>query len=693
MKISLALWASVLGDAIFDDVDFQNAQITWVDHDSWGNNGESIRIPCGESRDELLSSVRWFMAVGGGGEVQDRINWIGDSTEDVKIVDSNVETGKGLGDFADFSYDENTGDLIIPPEYAFDGYANGEFGLRQHLLFGFKCDADYGPEDGQLNYGPSFHQLMFLDIPNEEDRIKVEQRYQGGYEFGENNKEEEIAECSTGYANREPEIEWVAYNEDGTVFREIKQDKNWSKRIIDTHTNANKKVDLTLQFGGKVGALGPEFDKKYFVCKATYQEAVDSELEELSVTKRYPEEQVIRIEHPISKLDVVVNGNTVGNVDELIVSRDETTTVDCESNGYEIGAGEPQEIYSIDGSTVDGPIVKQFKKSASVTCSASLSNSGKEKTFTIIPKTIDIQSALLDSTYRPGIDPQFLTVKLGTDVDMDKLDISILDKDGKPLNVGEPEIQQVGEKDGVPQYVLVYKVPPAQQGKARQVQVGIKDNGGIQKQENILTDKNNREMLPNADAENVVCHFQKYGDAEASAIKFWYNECSDENPGTFAPIAAADQDDYGTFTKEDNENTVKRSIVEPTGGAYICCYDYNNDATPNSQDGLSDLTCDAEQMKNFLFSKNNQYCKVTYIEPSSGFPWWIILVLFLIILIVVAAIMWWRKKKNDEEADLEAGNVEKVQQIPDGQIDATQEFEDGKEDDGLLDNDEQQRNE
>ena len=40
---------------------------------------------------------------------------------------------------------------------------------------------------------------------------------------------------------------------------------------------------------------------------------------------------------------------------------------------------------------------------------------------------------------------------------MDKLDISILDKDGKPLNVGEPEIQQVGEKDGVPQYVLVYK--------------------------------------------------------------------------------------------------------------------------------------------------------------------------------------------------------------------------------------------
>ena len=70
---------------------------------------------------------------------------------------------------------------------------------------------------------------------------------------------------------------------------------------------------------------------------------------------------------------------------------------------------------------------------------------------------IDIQSALLDSTYRQGIDPQFLTVALGTDVDMDKLDISILDKDGKPLNVGEPEIQQFGEKDGVPQYVLVYK--------------------------------------------------------------------------------------------------------------------------------------------------------------------------------------------------------------------------------------------
>lgn len=692
MKISLALWASVLGDAIFEDVDFGNAQITWVDHDAWGNNGDNIIIPCGESRDEPLASVRWFMAVGGGGEVQDRINWNGDSTEDVKIVDSVVENGKGLGDFSDFTYDKDTGDLIIPPSFAFDGYADGELGLRQHLLFGFKCDADYGTE-GNHNYGPEFHQVMFLDVPSEEDRIKVEQRYQGGYEFGENNKEEEIAECSTGYANREPEIEWVAYNEDGTVFKAIKQDKNWSKRIIDTHTNANKKVDLTLQFGGKVGTLGAEFDKKYFVCKASYQEAVNGDLEELSVTKRYPEEQVIRIEHPISKLDVVVNGNTVGNVAELIVSRDETTTVDCESDGYEIGAGEPQEIYSIDGSTVDGPIVKQFKKSATVTCSASLSNSNMEKTFTIIPKTIDIQMAVLDPTFRQGIDNQFLTVNLGTDVDMDKLDISILDEDGKPINVGQPEIKQVDEIDGVPQYVLVYQVPPKSQGKARHVQVGIKDNGGIQKQAEIVNDKNGRQGTGAiSDTENVVCQFQKYGDAEAQAIKFWYNECSDENPGSFAPIAKADQDDYGTFSSTNNDKTVMRSIAEPTGGAYICCYDYGNDATPNSQSGLSELSCEASKMNNFVFSGKNHFCKAAYIE-SSEFPWWIILVLFLIILIVVAAIMWWRKKKNDEENDLEAGNVEKVQQIPDGQIDATQEFEDGKEDDGLLDNDDQQRNE
>ena len=65
--------------------------------------------------------------------------------------------------------------------------------------------------------------------------------------------------------------------------------------------------------------------------------------------------------------------------------------------------------------------------------------------------------AVLDSTYRPGIDPQFLTVNLGTDVDMDKLDITILNIHGKALRVGEPEIKQVGEENGVPQYVLVYK--------------------------------------------------------------------------------------------------------------------------------------------------------------------------------------------------------------------------------------------
>ena len=77
-------------------------------------------------------------------------------------------------------------------------------------------------------------------------------------------------------------------------------------------------------------------------------------------------------------------------------------------------------------------------------------------------------------------------------------------------------------------------------------------------------------MLPNTDGENVVCQFQQYGDFEATAIKFWYNECSDENPGTFAPIATADQDDYGTFTEpKSTDGTVTRSINEPTGGAYI----------------------------------------------------------------------------------------------------------------------------
>lgn len=681
MKISLALWASVLG-GIFDDDDFTSSStpITFIDNDSWGAGGD-VRISCGEHKDGPLASVRWFMSVGGGYSVPDRRNWDGDSTEDIKIVDSVVEAEKGLGDFADFEFDKDTGDLIIPSSFAFDTYANGELGLRQHLLFGFKCDADYGKE-GDRNYGPSFHQLMFLDIPSQDEQIKVQQRYQGGYEFEDNNKEEEIAECSTGYANREPEIEWVAYNEDGTEFRAIKQDKNWSKRIIDTHTNGNLKVDLTLQFGGKVGPLGAEFDKKYFVCKTTYEQAVDGQSKQLTVTERYPKQELIRVAHPISKMDVEVNGNVVGAVDELIVSRDETTTVLCDADGYEVGVGEPQEIYSIDGSSVDGPITKQFKKSATVTCSASLSNSGKEKTFTLVPKTINIHSAMLDQTFRPGMDPQFLTVNLGTDVDLDKLDIAILDKNGKEMNVGEPQIIKGTDKDGIPQYTLVYKVPPGQQGNAKTVQVGIANNGGIQKTLPIAADKTQRQALENSDEENVVCHFQKYGDKEASAIKFWYNECSDENPGTFAPIT--NQADYGEFSEDTQAGTVKKSISEPTGGAYICCYDFNNDVTPNKQAGLGDLSCNAEEINNFLFGGANKYCKATYIEPSSGFPWWIILVLFLIILIVVAAIMWWRKKKNDEEADLEAGNVEKPQQIPDGQIDATQEFEDGKEDDQLL---------
>ena len=70
---------------------------------------------------------------------------------------------------------------------------------------------------------------------------------------------------------------------------------------------------------------------------------------------------------------------------------------------------------------------------------------------------INIESALLGQTHRPGIDPQFLTVNLGTDVDLDKLDIKILDRDGKPIDIGEAEITQNADEDGVPQYTLVYK--------------------------------------------------------------------------------------------------------------------------------------------------------------------------------------------------------------------------------------------
>ena len=80
-----------------------------------------------------------------------------------------------------------------------------------------------------------------------------------------------------------------------------------------------------------------------------------------------------------------------------------------------------------------------------------------QMTSYILFLAIDIQMAVLDSTYRPGIDPQFLTVNLGTDVDMDKLDIKILDKDGKPVNVGKPEIKELEDQNGVPQYVLVYQ--------------------------------------------------------------------------------------------------------------------------------------------------------------------------------------------------------------------------------------------
>jgi hypothetical protein len=184
MKLSLALWTSVLGGNIFDDDDFHSADRYFVDHDTW-NNSEGVRIHCGEKRDEKLANVRWFMAVGSGNAVEDFLHYDpATGTEDRKIIDSNVNPDHGLkiedddliGDTSLITFDKETGDLIIPGTYKFDTFADGEDGFRQQLLFGFKCDADYGV-DGKLNYGPVFKQLLFLDVPAEEDMIKIEKRF------------------------------------------------------------------------------------------------------------------------------------------------------------------------------------------------------------------------------------------------------------------------------------------------------------------------------------------------------------------------------------------------------------------------------------------------------------------------------------------------------------------------------------
>ena len=90
-----------------------------------------------------------------------------------------------------------------------------------------------------------------------------------------------------------------------------------------------------------------------------------------------------------------------------------------------------------------------------------------------------------------------------------------------------------------------------------------------------ISEKSVRESdFQHSDDEHVICQFQKYGDTEAQAIKFWYNECSDENPGTFNPIAKADQAEYGEWSEQNNDNTVMRSIAEPTGGAYIVSFSH-----------------------------------------------------------------------------------------------------------------------
>jgi len=650
MKLATSVLLSIAQANKFDPKKLKDNTV-WFRTSEWTTDAEPITFDCNGIYDlyDTISDLKWYRQA----LYMEPTKSYEKITEEEKFFqltknDAGVIEQMDLGlDLANYQLID--GELEITPTGGFDQPAAG-------LLLNFLCEADLqSPDDSKLDeHDDALYSMRFIDVPeNPIDNIE-------DFEYREfpSGSSETLATCISGYSSRPLKINWYAVNQAGER-RTIPDSESFidSTKLEDTFAHSTN-VELPLQFPYSGGSLimDGSFDKNYFECEVEYKDAVNKEEVSKTATARFPENDVIRVEHDMTAIDFSVNDKLIAGTSEIFVPLDEPVNVNCQPNGFKIGEEHVVKTTLGDGTIVSDQVT--FGQETDLVCEASLNGKNLEKKVTVKPRAIGEVDASMAQARKK--DPYTIMVTLSDDGNVDfedeEVEVVIVDKKGRPVEVTETD--RTANKI----FFTTNDLDGLGDPKAHTARISIK-NSEIVKEEVI----ENKLDMSQRSSEKNFCRFSPFLDKGSSPIKMWYQNCDDEGSLT----------SFTDFEKSTDiaENKVLGKLKEDAeSGVYVCCYDTSNDVQSPLQSAFSQPEYCSEKEVTFQQDSPLAKCTVHFIPQKSGFPWWIILVLLLIILVVIGACYFWNKKKQENENDLEAGNVNEIKE-KDGEIEAAQEEE------------------
>lgn len=589
---------------------------------------------------------------------------------EVKVNEDGVKEQMDLGNGANIAdYKLDNGQLVISPSGGFDLELNPAAGLT----LGFRCEADIKSADSSMldEHDDAIYALRFIEVPTEPVKEIIETVTSRQFEAGSS---ETMADCISGYSSRDMKIAWYAVNQRGeeTLLPDGKAFID-SSRLEDTDGHSEN-LQMSLQFPYKNGEtdmpLDGSYDRNFFECRVTYNDAVNGEEVTKTASKRYPEDDVIRVEHKMDAIDFTVNNILASGDSKIIVPHGETVEVLCQPNGFKIG--EDHKVTVLRGSDpLDSVAV--FNEEAEVTCTAELDGEKVTKTVSVIP--IDIGGVTAKQDRFRKSDPWSIWVNLDGTGNVDfgnEITVTFYDKNGKVVDA-----KMVDNSGDEAEFIT-------ESNKAEKVVVSVA-NSNIKEEAVVkhVTEPSAR------NAESEFCRFKPWNDLGKSPIKMWYSSCLDDEESKLTPFDNQNEELWH-YKQHDNNDVAGRLANNPNPGMYICCYDARNDVNNYLMQAAAAAgnLCNAEVAGTPLeFHNELEHCSKHHQVAMASFPWWIILVLLLIIIVVIAACWFWNKQKNKNENDLEANNVPK--EIPDGDGEITAEQEEQQE--PLIDDQQQQQ--
>jgi hypothetical protein len=307
--------------------------------------------------------------------------------------------------------------------------------------------------------------MLFLDFPEYDDMLFVTSET-SEYIFTAKDTVT-LAECRSGYATKEPEEEWVVHFEDGTD--EVLPNKGFAESgTFDTDEDNKQLEELKLQ-----PTLSLKHDNARFSCHVTYTVANENREKDVK-TKRifWPEDdQRIRIIHPISELNIDLNGKSFSE-ERIAVDASETYTIAADANG--VNANGP----SIASCSKDQ--ISNLKKDEKIDCEAGFGGDAElTKTFVLHPVSIGEMEVSVENDGRDGVDPIFITAKFDLDPKDEKMKYEIVDNKNK-----RHEVTPETETGPNGKHIANIKI---EQGAALPVAVRVSavDNGSISQQKEV----------------------------------------------------------------------------------------------------------------------------------------------------------------------------------------------------------------